>query len=147
MTSQKYKYPLIFYADMGDNLRIQCRVCKGFAPADQFKLHYKYKQVVCPNCASGRKEPEEKKKAAVAEPVQPKKPAGWDKEDEYLEKMIRLKQQSQPQPKIEKIPGTNLVKLACFKCAYKFKYDPFRKMPQVCPYCNIDVPNLKTYNL
>ena len=79
---------------MDDHVRIQCRVCKGFAPANQFKLHYKYKQVVCPSCASGRNEQEEKKKAAAAvtEQVQPKKPAGWDKEDEYLERMAKMRE-------------------------------------------------------
>ena len=132
---------------MDDNLRIQCGACKRFAPASQFKLHYKFKKVVCPSCFSGRTEQEERKKVAAPEAAQPKKPAGWDKEDEYLEKMIRIKQQSTPQAKIEKIPGSNLVKLGCFKCAYKFRYDPIRKMPQYCPYCNIEVPNLKTYNL
>ena len=138
----------MFYANMDDNLRIQCRVCKGFAPASQFKLHYKYKQVVCQNCTSGKFEQEERKKAAaVAAPAEQRKPAGWDKEDEYLEKMARLKRQSEPQTNIEKIPGSNLVKLGCFKCAYKFKYDPYKKMPHNCPYCNVEVPNLKLYNL
>ena len=65
----------MFYANMDDNLRIQCRVCKGFAPASQFKLHYKYKQVVCPNCTSGKFEQEERKKAAaVAAPAEQRKP-------------------------------------------------------------------------
>src|SRR3989344_8136667 len=136
---------------MDDGMRIQCRVCKGFAPANQFKLYYKYKQVVCPSCFSGRSEQDEKKKAAAAAAQQAapqvKKPAGWDKEDEYLEKMIKMKQQTTPQPKMEKIPGTNLVKLNCLKCTYGFKYDPSRKMPKNCPYCNIDVPNIKLYSL
>ncbi|MEK6900104.1 MAG: hypothetical protein AABX05_03190 [Nanoarchaeota archaeon] len=130
---------------MDDNLRIQCRICKGFAPASQFKLHYKYKQVVCPSCASGKSELEEKKKAAQQVEA-PKKPAGWDKDDEYLEKMIRMKQNDNS-TKIEKIPGTNMVKVGCFKCAYSLRYDPFKKMPKFCPYCNVEVPNLKLYNL
>ena len=64
---------------MDDNLRIQCGACKGFAPASQFKLHYKFKKVVCPSCFSGRTEQEERKKAAAPEAAQSKKPEGWDK--------------------------------------------------------------------
>jgi Zn finger protein HypA/HybF involved in hydrogenase expression len=145
---QKYKYLLILSADMVDDLRIQCGSCKGFAPASQFKLHYKFKKVVCPSCFSGRTETEEKKKAAAAAqaPEQPKKPAGWDKEDEYLERMARIKEKDLSS-KIEKIPGTTLVKFNCQKCNYPFKYDPYRKMPKACPYCNIDIPNLKSYTL
>jgi len=132
---------------MVDDLRIQCGACKGFAPASQFKLNYKFKKVVCPNCASGKTEQEERKKAATAtanpEPVKPK-PAGWDKEDEYLERMARIKQHDL-RPQVEKIPGTTLVKYSCQHCKYPFKYDPYRKMPRACPYCNGDVPNLKSF--
>lgn len=132
-----------------DDLRIQCGSCKGFAPANQFKLHYKFKKVVCPSCFSGRTEQEEKKKAAAKveqAQQQPKKPAGWDKEDEYLERMARIKE-NDLKLKVEKIPGTTLVKFSCQKCSYPFKYDPYRKMPKACPYCNGDIPNLKAFAL
>ena len=131
---------------MVDDLRIQCGVCSAFAPASQFKLHYKFKKVVCPSCASGKTEMEERKKAAAVatEQAQPKKPAGWDKEDEYLERMARVKQRDL-RPQVEKIPGTTLVKFTCQHCKYPFKYDPYRKMPNACPYCNGNVPNLKSF--
>ena len=131
---------------MDDHLRIQCGACKGFAPASQFKLHYKFKKVVCPSCASGKTEQEERKKAtAKAEPAIPK-PAGWDKEDEYLERMARIKE-NDFKLKVEKIPGTTLVKFSCQKCSYPFKYDPYRKMPKACPYCDADIPNLKAFTV
>jgi len=132
---------------MDEGLRIQCGACKGFAPANQFKLHYKFKKVVCPNCASGRTEQEERKKAAVANVEQAKpKPAGWDKEDEYLERMARMRQ-NDLKLKVEKVPGTTVVKLTCQKCSYPFKYDLYRKMPRACPYCNGEIPNLKAFTL
>ncbi|MEK6809397.1 MAG: hypothetical protein AABY40_01865 [Nanoarchaeota archaeon] len=133
---------------MAEDLRIQCGSCKGFAPASQFKLHYKFKKVVCPSCFSGRTEQEERKKATAAkgEEAQPKKPAGWDKEDELLERMARIKE-NDLKPKVEKIPGTTLLKFSCQKCNYPFKYDPYRKMPKACPYCNVDIPNLKAFTL
>jgi len=133
---------------MVDDLRIQCGACNGFAPASQFKLHYKFKKVVCHSCFSGRTEQEERKKAVAAktEEAQPKKPAGWDKEDEFLERMARIKE-NDLKAKVEKIPGTTLVKFNCQKCNYPFKYDPYRKMPRACPYCNVDIPNLKAFTL
>ena len=133
-----------------DDLRIQCGSCNGFAPANQFKLHYKFKKVVCPSCFSGRTEQEERKKAAAkaeqTQTLQPKKPAGWDKEDEFLERMARIKE-NDLKMKVEKIPGTTLVRFNCTKCTYAFKYDPYRKMPKACPYCNGDIPNLKVFTL
>ena len=133
-----------------DDLRIQCGACNGFAPANLFKLHYKFKKVVCPSCFSGRTEQEERKKAAAvkaeqAQP-QPKKPVGWDKEDELLERMARIKE-NDLKMKVEKIPGTTLVKFNCTKCTYSFKYDPYRRMPKACPYCDGDIPNLKAFTL
>src|SRR3989338_6675405 len=116
-----------------DELRIQCGACKGFAPASQFKLNYKFKKVVCPSCFSGRTEQEERKKVTA-------------KEDEYVERMARIKK-NDLKTKVEKIPGTTLVKFNCQKCNYPFKYDPYRKMPRACPYCNIDIPNLKSFTL
>ena len=121
----------------------QCKNCNNSAPAEQFKLHYKYKMVVCPSCFSGRTEQLiEKKKQEVEKPKLP----GWDKEDDYLEKVAHLRKEEN-QAQFSKIPGTNQVKCTCFSCKYSFKYDPFRKMPRTCPYCNTDIPKLRTFNL
>ena len=124
-------------------VKAQCRICGTFAPADQFKLHYKYKSVVCPSCFSGRKAQQEEKKVVVNEPP---KPAGWDKEDEYLEKAQRVRQ-AEERSSFEKITGSDQVKCTCTSCKYVFKYDPFRKTPKVCPYCDVAVPRLKTFNM
>ena len=122
----------------------QCKNCNGFSPADQFRLHYKFKMVVCPTCFSGRTEELKKKAEQKVEIV---KPIGWDNDDEYLEKLSQMKKQELKTVKFSKIPGTNQVKCTCLKCEYSFKYDPFRKMPRSCPYCNYDIPKMDTFHL
>ena len=123
-----------------DEVNIICKACNRSAPANQFKLHYKYKQVVCPRCQSG-KEPAKKEVK-----VEPPKPPGWDQEDEYLEKMAHQRKEEN-QAQFSKVAGTNQVVCTCFSCKYEFKYDPFRKSPRTCPYCNTDIPKLRTFNL
>ena len=129
-------------------VRALCRVCKSVVPASQFRLHHEYKQMVCAACYSGKtKEKEQKEAAAVLQkPEAPPKPPGWDAEDEYLEKMARVKRQEN-QAQFTKIPGSNEVKAQCSSCKYMFKYDPFKKKPYACPYCNAEVPRLKNFNL
>jgi len=112
-------------------------------PADQFKLHYEYRIMVCPPCFSGKNKVV--KEAAKVKKEVPK-PPGWDKEDEYLEKIASLRKE-QEQAQFTRIPGTNQVNCKCLKCKYSFKYDPFKKMPSSCPYCNADIPKFKTFNL
>ena len=129
---------------MNSSVKATCRVCNGSFPADQFKLHYKFKKMVCPNCFSGRTQREEEKKKAVEKETP--KPAGWDHEDEYLEKVLKSKERNE-KAKFEKIPGTHQVKCTCKSCNYSFKYDPFRKLPRTCPYCNNDIPKLRTFSL
>jgi hypothetical protein len=122
----------------------ECKVCGQSCAADQFRLHFKYKQMVCPNCYNGRTEKKLEKERVQKET--PAKPPGWDKEDEYLEKMSRLKR-DENQAQFSKIPGTNQVQCKCLQCKYSFKYDPFRKSPRSCPYCDADIPKLRTFNL
>ena len=124
-------------------IKAKCRNCEKESDSEDFKLHYKFRMMVCPNCFSGRTEQQNKiieKKAA------PPKPPGWDKEDEYLEKMSRLKKDEQ-KSMFQKIPGTDHVMCKCNMCKYSFKYNPFRKMPRTCPYCNADIPKLRTFSM
>ncbi|MBU0457347.1 MAG: hypothetical protein ABH824_05010 [Nanoarchaeota archaeon] len=129
---------------MNQAIKAQCKVCGIFVPVDQFKLHYKYKKMVCPNCFSGKTEKAEEKKRVET----PAKPPGWDQEDEYLQKMVRLRNKEEKEKaQFTKIPGTEQVRCKCNNCKFSFKYDPFRKSPRTCPYCNEDIPRLKTFNL
>ncbi|HLD01151.1 MAG TPA: hypothetical protein VJC39_05385 [Candidatus Nanoarchaeia archaeon] len=124
-------------------VKAQCRVCNNFAPSDQFKLHYKHKLMVCPSCYSGKNE---KKETSTVKNVVIQRPPGWDAEDEYLEKMSRLKKEEN-KAQFEKIAGSDQVKCRCFHCSYSFRYDPLRKIPPNCPYCGKEIPKLKTFNL
>lgn len=128
-------------------VKIQCKICNGFADSDQFKLHHEFKKMVCPTCYSGKNKKEaEKKPEAVLTPLVPPKPAGWDHEDEYLEKMIRYKKQETPPVQFQKIEGSEHIKCKCMKCKFSFKYDPIRKVPRTCPYCNMNIPQTRAFN-
>ena len=124
-------------------VKAKCNNCGSDAPADQFKLHYQFKQMVCANCFNGRNnkpaEPLTKKEA-------PPKPPGWDAEDEYLNKVSKLRKEEN-QAQFTKVAGTNQIKCRCANCKFSFKYDPFRKRPNACPYCNGAIPKFRTYNL
>lgn len=125
-----------------NQVKATCKNCGQQASADQFKLHYKLKMMVCPNCFTGktqRQEAEQQQKA-----TQPKKPAGWDAEDEYLEKTTRQKKE-QLEPYVSKIPGTSQVQYKCTHCKYPFKYNPDTRTPRTCPYCNYDVPKISSF--
>ena len=124
------------------DISIECKVCGRSSPADQFRLHYKYKQVVCPLCQKG-KEPLPKKTIKEEESV---KPVDWDGEDEYLEKMVHIRKEEN-QAQFSKVAGTNQIKCICTSCKYEFKYNHSTKMPRSCPYCNADIPKLRTNNI
>jgi Zn finger protein HypA/HybF involved in hydrogenase expression len=123
-------------------VKATCRNCKGQYPAEEFKLHYKLRSMVCPNCYSGKTEKvkEIKKVDNIA------KPRGWDVEDEYLERITKAKK-DENQAQFTKITGSDYVKCLCAECKFSFRYNPFKKMPRSCPYCNSEVPKLRTFNL
>ena len=126
------------------DVKALCRVCEKESSSSAFKLHHTYQQMVCPDCYSGRTKERQDKELQEKKATQ--KPPGWDSEDEYLDKMARMRQDDN-QIQFTKVAGTNQVKCTCFSCKYEFKYDPFRKMPRTCPYCNVDIPKLRTFNL
>jgi DNA-directed RNA polymerase subunit RPC12/RpoP len=131
---------------VGMGIKAKCRNCGCEAPADQFKLHYELRTMVCPNCFSGRGKKELKKDGSKEKVADPSRPAGWDAEDDYLEKMARIKRQ-QTQASFSKIPNSDHVKYICVNCKYSFRYDPLKKLPYTCPYCNAEIPRLRTFNL
>ncbi len=126
-------------------IKSKCRICGQFAPADQFKLHYELRQMVCPNCFSGKKKPADE--AREKEEAQKKMPPGWDKEDEYLEKMASKKKDNPTVNAFTKIPGSDQYMCRCPACKYQFKYDIFKKIPGRCPYCDAEIPPFKSFSL
>ncbi|MBS3116989.1 hypothetical protein J4421_05325 [Candidatus Woesearchaeota archaeon] len=127
------------------SVQAQCRVCGSSAPAEQFKLHHDYKQVVCQNCYSGKTKAK-KAEEAVAKKEEIPRPPGWDEVDDYLEKAARQRQK-EPQSQFSKIEGTHHLHCKCSVCKYSFRYNPLTSMPRTCPYCNTEVPKVRTYNL
>lgn len=136
-------------ADIGgtSSAKALCKNCGCYAPADQFRLHYSLRQMVCNSCYSGKtpKQEEKRQQEAAAVP-QVKRPVGWDRDDDYLEKASRVRK-LENQSHFTKIPGTDHVVCNCPSCKYQFRYDPYRKVPHTCPYCNSAVPRLKTFSL
>ena len=128
---------------ISSSIKAKCRRCGKDAPAEHFKLHYKYRMMVCPDCFSGKTD---KQKEAMKKKENTVKLPGWDMEDDYLEKYHRQKVQKE-RGRFVKIPGTNQVRYNCANCKFSFRYDPFKKRPRTCPYCNTEIPRLKTFSL
>lgn len=118
---------------------ILCKKCGKRAPADSFVLDHLLKRVVCPDCA--KKSKIDKRTITAIAPVHEKKeeaskPAGWDSEDEYLEKVY--KQRKAADTNFERIDYDN-VRYVCSKCTYKFVYSIPKRYPGVCPNCGTRV--------
>tara|TARA_Y100000310_G_C19953147_1_gene477771 strand:- start:2 stop:391 length:390 start_codon:yes stop_codon:yes gene_type:complete len=126
-------------------IKAKCRNCNKEADSDSFKLHYKYRLMVCPDCFSGRTE-QLQKRVNPLEKMDKPKPAGWDAEDEYLEKVAKLRKEEN-QAQFSRIAGTKKIMCKCAKCNYSFRYDPFKKLPNTCPGCDTGIPKLRTHNL
>ncbi|PIN87600.1 hypothetical protein COV12_03010 [Candidatus Woesearchaeota archaeon CG10_big_fil_rev_8_21_14_0_10_32_24] len=126
-------------------IKALCRVCNQMVPSDQFKLHHTYKQMVCLSCYTGKtqKKKEDDERKIIQEKQKPK---GWDQEDEYLNRLSRINK-DEIKNQFTKIPGTDHVKCKCTGCKYEFRYDPFHKKPRSCPYCDADIPRMRTFNL
>ena len=105
-----------------------CRVCKKSSPAEDFVLDPEYKMMVCPECVKRRKREPLKPKAEEPKKIIEAKPAGWDADDEYLEKTYKKKY---VRPNVK--PGQ---KVKCRKCGYIFKYSPVNN---TCPYCDAPI--------
>jgi hypothetical protein len=118
-----------------------CKKCKRTADATDFVLDVDYKMMVCPSCIKEKrmaKSASETQAMAQTEKQkqeeeQKARPAGWDKEDEYLEKAY--KQRQKQKLTIEKV-GDGIIMIVCPKCNYKFKYNIDRERPKNCTYCS-----------
>ena len=132
-------------------VKAKCRVCGNMAPADQFRLHYEKRLMVCPSCFKGKPQPEGKSEPLRNE-VRHKeekaagKPLGWDEVDEYLAKMQKRSPAAVDSglANFTRISGSELLKCRCGQCKYEFKFDPLRRVPATCPYCNGEIPKVRT---
>lgn len=117
-------------------IRVKCKKCGRSAKPEEFVLDHVYKLMVCPLCIKDRKLSEQIKEDLKSQKKAPKeenKPAGWDKEDEYLERSY--KREIGNTVKVEKIDDER-VRYKCPHCGYTFMYILSKKNPSSCPYCD-----------
>ncbi len=124
---------------MAGEITAKCKNCEKNVNVSDFILDPHYKMMVCSRCSKARSAQEYATKKEVVKPeIKEVKPAGWDMEDEYLEKAHRAKTKSEDVVEVNRLEG-NRVKYTCPKCNYGFSYDMVRNSPSRCPYCCSDV--------
>jgi len=131
------------------DMRVKCKQCGRFADAKEFVLDHGYKMMVCPHCVKDRQLREQVHRQVNADKFRKQKeeeermrnkPAGWDAEDDYLEKAWKNKLRSTVQ--VEKVDYER-VKYPCPKCKYTFTYNVEKKTPQNCPMCGNPVTKMR----
>lgn len=125
---------------MAMTVQVKCKSCGNMAPVNHFKLDYHYGFVVCPLCQRGKDTKIKPKRSPIMMRKEelprtgPRKakPAGWDFEDELLEKLWQEKQKLQGRL----VPvASGLMRYTCGKCKYSFTFKR-DKQPERCPYCD-----------
>ncbi|MBW2963918.1 hypothetical protein KY363_00520 [Candidatus Woesearchaeota archaeon] len=119
---------------LGD-VMVVCKKCGKKVPSSEFVLDPVYRLMVCRNCSKSRaaaSDPkvvaEQKAKAEEAK----SRPAGWDGDDESVEKLFRRKQNEMtPFRKIDE----GHIKIVCQKCRFGFTYNTVKRYPNNCPNC------------
>lgn len=125
---------------MDTPIKVKCKRCGRAADSNEFVLDPIYRMLVCPNCVKERRSKEAAVKKQEEKPPEKPKPAGWDIEDEYLEKAHRAKIRNTAAA--EKIDDT-YVNYKCPHCGYQFKYNTVKRSPGRCPYCSSDIFRLR----
>ncbi len=125
-------------------VRVKCKKCSRDAKSDEFVLDPVYKMMVCQQCVKDRRMNEMAQKKAASQEANRAKveeqkkqmPAGWDSEDNEIERAYnnKLSQKSV----IERIDDDK-VKYTCKKCKYTFTYSTVQNKPGRCPYCGTPV--------
>jgi len=119
-------------------IKAKCRKCGKEVPVDDFVLDNAYKMMVCKNCSKERY----KREFAFANNNIKKdkpKPAGWDQEDEYLERAYRAKKANAVS--VTKIDDER-VKYICPKCKFSLVYNIATKRPSRCSFCNSEIAKI-----
>lgn len=135
-------------------VQIVCKNCGRYCEASSFVVDPFFGKLVCAQCSKERKQgkrgtsggpvvvtPGQKKEEQKVEvqKQQKDKPAGWDQEDEFLE---RASKTADPTPVYHMIDNEHIM-YKCTACGYKFKYSVTRKQPGVCPYCAAVIERFK----
>jgi DNA-directed RNA polymerase subunit RPC12/RpoP len=124
-------------------LKAKCKRCQKEVRVDELKLDYIYKMMVCPACIKERQTTQQVRQELKKEGLptnEPKRPAGWDSEDEYLERVYQERDRSTV--KVQKV-DSDRVKYNCVNCKYGFVINIITKTPKMCPYCGSPVSRLR----
>jgi len=120
------------------DIKVKCKRCSKEVRPEELTLDYTYKMMVCPNCVKERRNHEQVHKELKDQNIvkEPSKPAGWDSEDDYLERAHQEKLRNTV--KVEKV-SEDKVKYKCVHCKYEFLINIHTKVPKACPYCDTPV--------
>jgi rubrerythrin len=122
---------------MAGGIKVKCKACGKMADSDEFVLDPGFRMMVCRNCVKERQSREEvHKKVKEQKEDQKKKPAGWDAEDEQLERAHRAKAENTVD--VQRIDEQK-VKYKCPKCSYEFVVNIVKNSPANCPYCGTGI--------
>lgn len=127
---------------MSNLVKAKCPKCNLMVDANSFLLCYKERKMICQSCFKKRDDPIVKKKV---KPETAKRPPGWDKEDDEINRLVQMKKAEIG--KVERIKGEKFVRYTCPKCSFKFRFFPLEKRPKYCPYCSKENPIIKLNSL
>jgi len=123
-----------------ETVRVKCRQCGKQVRPDELVLDHVLKKMVCHYCVADREQREQVHKEVNAQKVVVKakdgKPAGWDREDEMIEKAWRQKKDGMV---TVKWLSEDKCKYVCPKCCYEFTINTEKNIPAHCPYCGADI--------
>ena len=132
---------------MDSSVKVKCKNCGRMANSAEFTLDPYFRTMVCQNCIKDRRAKDNpiskvlQKKPAEAEredssETRKSRPAGWDNDDDYLEKAVQKKRSQTVQT--ERIDDEN-VRYKCPRCSYQFKLNTVTRRPSRCPYCSSEI--------
>ena len=117
---------------IGD-VKVRCRKCGKPADASEMTLDNELRMMICRECVKDKR----RKSGIIEEKKQPEKPAGWDKEDEYLSKVSAFKPMATAQ--VMQRVDDQKVRVVCGKCKFAFNFNTEKKIPRYCPSCSREV--------
>lgn len=136
---KKFIYAGREYVFSMNAITVKCKKCGRPAKSDEFTLDLDFKMMVCAQCIKEKLMKKEVYSELAKEKVVAR-PAGWDNDDDLLEKRYNLRLKDSV--KVERIDNSK-VKYTCPKCGYRFSYDTDRNYPSMCTYCGEGIKKIR----
>ena len=127
---------------ISNNVKAKCPKCNAMVDANSFVLSYIERKMICQTCHKQK----DKKVKPIIKKEKIQRPAGWDKEDEELERLVKAKN-IKLTGKIERVPGEKHIRYNCPECNFKFRYFPLERRPRYCPYCSHENPVIRLHQI